>query len=148
MIRFTKPVWIFAMTKYGKDIHVFFQDFTEKMTIVFSEGKINWPREIKLCKRLWAAYPDLDFWKFLQKRTKFDIPSLAWFFTKEGKEYIRNIKNEYGFDKSLDEKPKNQYDYGDVKIGEDKILKPKRKNTKEFLCQEEDQEKTPTKKQL
>jgi hypothetical protein len=50
---------------------------------------INWPREMKLIKSLLKQEP-LEFWKFLV--LGFNLASLAWFNSKDGKQEIAKTK--------------------------------------------------------
>ena len=53
---------------------------------VLKKHEIVWPRELKIMNQLAANYPNLDFWSVF--KITFYIPSLAWFLTEKGKEYL------------------------------------------------------------
>lgn len=53
---------------------------------------INWPREMKLCKKLLEEH-SLKFLLTLDK----NVPSLAWYYTDEGKDYLRLEKLKWDY---------------------------------------------------
>ncbi len=94
----------------------------------FCKTEMNWPREIKICKKLIEEYPNQDFWEKLE--LGFKLNTTAWFLTDVGQELLN--KNKYKKDLVIEEKIKPAI--FDNKVGEDKILSIKKpKNIYEYL---------------
>ena len=53
----------------------------------YVDGNINWPREIKIAKRLINKFNSFKFWLNL-KELGSKPPSLAWFLKPEGKSFL------------------------------------------------------------
>jgi hypothetical protein len=91
---------------------------------------VNWPREMKIMNKLVKAYsPDYRFWD--HARPEFQLPSLAWFLTPNGKKYLSNKKSVFNLDMVVDRggefKLENEKQEEDYKV-EKKIL-----SIKDFL---------------
>ncbi len=68
----------------------------------------NWPREMKMAKKLLFICPDLEAWQELT--LAFPVTSLAFFLTDEGKIYIpESRRNPYLLD--LDKLNPKKIDY-------------------------------------
>lgn len=73
----------------------------------------NWPREMKIMNKLVEMYPEEGFWSGVA--VPFKIPSLAYFLTVKGAEFLRlehkkfkfepQEKIEYQIEESLDNLP-------------------------------------------
>jgi hypothetical protein len=55
----------------------------------FISKNINWPREIKIAKKLIVNYPDFGYWRACNT---IDLPSLAFFLTHNGKNFLDQQK--------------------------------------------------------
>lgn len=95
------------------------------------EGKINWPREIKIAQKLIRFYPEQMFWEDLPPLTK--LYSLAYFLSGEGINYLKErymVFSNDGIEITLDD----TIDLASLpKIGEDKKVKNVAKNLRDFL---------------
>src|SRR6187399_347610 len=49
---------------------------------------INWPAQLKIINQLVESYPNIDFWRSFNVNFSFTLPSLAWFLTEKGKDYL------------------------------------------------------------
>lgn len=89
---------------------------------------ISWPKEIKIVKDLLKAIPDHTFWLSVQPPNP--ISTLSYFKTQEGELLIELTYKKHGIDLSPKEK---KVILGD-KVGEDKVIEPKKPKTlMEFL---------------
>jgi hypothetical protein len=88
--------------------------------------KANWPKEIKIAKKLLELY-DKNFWISFCLDSK--LTSLSWFLTKEGKSFLITQKKI----NSLEKKPPEVHIIQDVKIGEDVQLNKKPRTVFDFL---------------
>jgi hypothetical protein len=108
-------------------IHTKFQFIVWNM--VTCPERCNWGNEIKLAKKLYDLFPDLNFWSTMYERKypTLVIPAM----TKE----IENIKNKYAMWKSpaLEITQQTQYNIGKEKVGEDKQFKPTQQTLLDFL---------------
>jgi hypothetical protein len=92
----------------------------------YINSNINWPKEIKIAQTLIKTYKDYNFWNSLKE---LKLPSLAWFFTDDGKNFLKlNIKIQ-----NLPVPDKKFYKIKTEKIGEDKKTCQKPKNLLEFV---------------
>lgn len=87
--------------------------------------KIHYGREQKFAKQIFESWP-IDF---LNKvKPPFEMNSLAWFLSKDGKKYLQLKLHEFNY---------NPQSYeiiaGDQKVGEDWLGQPKRKSLRNFL---------------
>jgi hypothetical protein len=48
----------------------------------------NWPCQIGIMNKLVSKYPDLSFWSTFDVNFSFTIPSMAWFLTEKGNDYL------------------------------------------------------------
>lgn len=60
---------------------------------------INWPQEIRVCKKLLQFNSDLEFWKKIT--LGFKLNSTAWFLTAEGKKFLEKSREEFEKDFSV-----------------------------------------------
>lgn len=94
----------------------------------YVSSNTNWPKEIKIAKGLILKYKDYKFWNNLKD---FKLPSLAWFLTKDGKNFLElqlKVQN-------LKIKKNTIFNIKDEKFGDDKVVVRKPKNLFEFLNQ-------------
>ena len=86
----------------------------------------DWPREIKIAKKIFNLYPYPKFWS--QLNLGFNLNSLAWFLTKEGGHSLRvHFKIE-----SFSPKEKKRYALS-KKIGRNKKITKKNNSLMDFL---------------
>lgn len=82
----------------------------KKLVSKFVESP-NFPREIKIAKKLLLLSPDVDSW--MELNLPYKIPSLAFFLTEDGKVFVpESQRNSYLLD--LDKfkpKQKNKIDF-------------------------------------
>lgn len=95
---------------------------------------VNWPYEIAVSNKLLALHP-IDFWKMAS--LSFKVPSLAWFLTSDGKNFMTLTLAK----KDLDFSPKKSYHLEHEKIGEDTVVVRKPTTVFEFLNHKHDKEK-------
>ena len=88
--------------------------------------KIDWPKEIKIAQKLIKTYKSYSFWNQLKPA---NLPSLAFFFTEDGKKFmaIEKIKDGLELDKPI------KFEIQELKIGEDKNVCKKPKSLLEFI---------------
>lgn len=60
----------------------------KKLVVKFVEQP-NFPREIKIAKKLLLLSPDVDTW--MELNLPYKIPSLAFFLTEDGKVFIPRV---------------------------------------------------------
>ena len=92
----------------------------------------NWPRENKIMGKLVELYPEEAFWGGVS--IKFKIPSLAWFITDKGSEFLRLEYKKFKF--TPEERKQYEFDQEKVeKTAESPIIttKSKVKSMKDFL---------------
>jgi hypothetical protein len=100
----------------------------------FIPVNINWPREIKIAQKLLKEYPGHSFWNNLNA---IKLNSLAWFLTKDGKNFIalqRKIVD-------LKDIKKSKYIILNHKAGEDKSTCQKPKSVLDFIRSWEENQK-------
>ena len=89
-----------------------------------------WAREIKIAKKIFNLYPDIDFWNNID--LGFPLNSLAWFCSSEGK-YALVIQR-----KRVSFKPKKSKSYLlSKKIGKNKKINKTKKTLMDFLNEQE-----------
>ena len=89
------------------------------------KDNLNWPREIKIAKKLLKLYPDFVVWSNL--KLDFKLNSLAFFLMDEGKSQMSIFKFNKSKENVLDLLPQNSEVIGNKKIGKDTVedsLKP------------------------
>ena len=89
--------------------------------------KANWSREIKIAKKLIIAYPQKEFWQFVDKSKKY--PSLNFFLCQDGKDFL--AKQTGLFNLVIPDKP--AFKLSDEKIGIDIEYIKSPKSVIEFL---------------
>jgi hypothetical protein len=85
---------------------------------------IAWAKEMKIMNDLVKKCDNPEFW--FHARTEFQIPSLAWFLTENGRKYLNDKYKKFNLDL------KNQvevYEIHEEKQGEDQIHTPKKIKT-------------------
>lgn len=85
---------------------------------------IAWAKEMKIMNELIKKCNNPEFW--FHARTEFQIPSLAWFLTENGRKYLNDKYKKFNLDL------KNQveiYEISDKKYGEDEAHIPKKIKT-------------------
>ena len=92
----------------------------------YIKSNVNWPREIKIAQKLVKIYKNYNFWNNLKE---LKLPSLAWFLTDEGKNFL-NLQIQVD---KLKIKPKIIYKIQEIKIGQDKKTCQKPKTVLEFI---------------
>lgn len=97
---------------------------------VSKEG-MNWPREIRIAKKLLKEYPDFETWT--QLKFDFKLNSLAFFLTEEGKEKIQILKFNKSKKNLLDLFPKQEEVVFGEKLGQDAEVQKKPLTLKDFL---------------
>mgnify|MGYP006969489835 CR=1 FL=1 len=90
--------------------------------------KINWPRDMKIAKKLIKEYCDFDFWKFVSLQT--DLYSLAFFVSVKGKQLLKDRHELY--EKQKIDLDKAKPEMSEEKLGEDAKIAPP-KSLKDFL---------------
>lgn len=88
--------------------------------------KINWPREMKIAKKLLELYPDSSFWKKINSQQYF---SLSYFLTPEGLDFLKTQEKLAALNIEATEQTK---ELGE-KIGEDFKFTPSTKTLIQFL---------------
>jgi hypothetical protein len=91
----------------------------------FITKNIDWPREIKIAQKLIKNYPEYIFWNSLKV---INLPSLAWFLTKDGENFLAIEKKK----EQLDIK-RIKFKLNKIKVLEDKKVCQKPKNVLEFI---------------
>ena len=90
-----------------------------------SEHKnISWAKEMKIMNSLVKKCGDPEFW--IHARTDFQIPSLAWFLTENGRKYLNDKYKKFHLEL------KNQaevYEISEEKHGEDQAIAPQKIKT-------------------
>jgi hypothetical protein len=76
----------------------FRQEFIERSV----KAPIVWPREMKILNALIAKYPKNEFWANL--RLNFDVNSLAWLKTDDGKRFLEDKWKRFSFEPNHQEK--------------------------------------------
>jgi len=101
------------------------------ISILLEGQKINWPKEMKLAKKLIAFCDDIKFWEQVKKdiHNEYDLCSLSYYLTTNGKASISKQKNSFFLDK-ID---KQSYTLEEDKVSEDLNLEQKPKTLKDFL---------------
>jgi len=97
------------------------------IVVKYIKKNINWPREIKIAKRLIKKFNSFEFWDKL-KELKSSPPSLAWFLKSEGKAFL--LKEYELFNLKLN---KNNIELKQNKFGQDKKVCQKPKSLLEFI---------------
>ncbi len=92
----------------------------------FVKKEINWAKEIKIAKTLIKSFTYFKYWHNL---TEINLPSLAWFLTDDGKNFL---KKEY-YKQKLEFKKQKKVILEENKIGEDKKVCQKPKSLLEFI---------------
>lgn len=92
--------------------------------------KPNWPRDMKIAKKLWAQFPKFDFWEGWNPASKF--PSLASFLTPYGQKLLNSQWKIHTLELSA---PKS-YILSKEKIGEDVEINKKPRSIMEFIKQD------------
>lgn len=64
----------------------------------FLKGKINWPKEIKIAKKLLKEYPEVKFWEKVYMDTY--PSSLSMFLTGSGKKFLEKEFESYSLTKT------------------------------------------------
>lgn len=95
----------------------------------YIKNNINWPREVKIAKRLIIKFKSFNFWKNLEE-FKITLPSLAWFLKPEGKAFL--LKEYEKFNLNINN-IKNDNNIFKFKIGNDKKICKKPKTLVEFI---------------
>lgn len=92
----------------------------------------NWPREIKIAKKLIKIYPDIQLWFDL--KLEFKLNSLAFFLTDDGKKEMTALRFNKAKENVLDFFPKGTTSFNEEKLGEDKKVElPKTNSLLDFL---------------
>lgn len=94
------------------------------------DGKIIWPRDLKIAKRLLELFPNHDFWKKVKFQKKYW--TMAYFLTKEGLSDIRQKLIEFNFEIPKPQAYNNEVIIG-KKFGQDKEIIKKPKSKLDFL---------------
>lgn len=63
------------------------KDKKEVIEKLLSKGSINWPKEMKIFSKLEKMYGESGFW--LGVSPGFALPSLAWFLTPKGLDFLK-----------------------------------------------------------
>ena len=92
----------------------------------FVKKNIVWPKEIKIAKTLIQTYKYFKYWNNV---TEVNLPSLAWFLTDDGKNFL---SKEYLKQKLKFDQPEN-IPLKENKVGEDKKVCQKPKSLLEFI---------------
>lgn len=85
---------------------------------------IAWSKEMKIMNDLVKKCDNPEFW--FHARTEFQIPSLAWFLTENGRKYLNDKYKKFNLDL------KNQveiYEIHEEKQGEDQVHAPRKIKT-------------------
>ena len=71
-------------SKHSKD-----QNLVKRLVIerCVKAGHIVWPREMKVMAKLFDRCGDVTFWNSID--LKFELNSVAWFLTPDGKEFLK-----------------------------------------------------------
>jgi hypothetical protein len=85
---------------------------------------IAWAKEMKIMNDLIKKCDNPDFW--FHARTEFQIPSLAWFLTDNGRKYLNDKYKKFNLE--LKNEPE-VYEILDQKQGEDEVEQPRKIKT-------------------
>lgn len=110
----------------AKTTPTFFKERKAFISRMIKAGtKVHYGKEQKFAKQIFEEWP-LDF---LNKvKAPFEMNSLAWFLTKDGKKYLQLKLHEFNY------KPKREEIIeGQEKVGPDWNGSPKRKSLRDFL---------------
>lgn len=100
-----------------------------KLIVSLLVNNPNWPREMKIAKRIAKPFQDKEFWETLAKEYPNKLPSLAFFLTDKGKVALFKNKTK----KTLEKKQvKANIELGD-KVGADAPVRKKLKTLKDFI---------------
>lgn len=94
---------------------------------LLSSPSVKWGKEMKIAQKLLKIYEDKVFWENLN--LNFNITSLSWFLTNEGRTFLAGELSKQLLEKSLNK----TYVIQDKKIGEDIEIKRKMKTLKDFI---------------
>jgi hypothetical protein len=89
----------------------------------------NWPREMKIAKKITKNFPEIKFWEDIAKLFPKKLPSLAFFLTPAGKTIISREKNKI----NIDTPTPNPIIFSESKVGEDIPTVRKIKSLKDFI---------------
>jgi hypothetical protein len=100
-----------------------------KLFIDLSENEISWSKECGFAKKLTAAYPDINFWRFINRNTNLTLklPSLAWFIGPRGRQCLKEQYKKF----SVGLETRMVYHIGDEKVVE--IPEIKRDSLLDFI---------------
>jgi hypothetical protein len=85
---------------------------------------IAWAKEMKIMNDLVKKCNNPEFW--IHARTDFQIPSLAWFLTENGRKYLNDKYKKFNLELKNQVQP---YEISDKKQGQDQIQMPKKIKT-------------------
>lgn len=95
------------------------------------KDQLNWPKEIRIAKKLLKEYPDFNTWT--QLKLDFKLNSLAFFLTDEGKVHLTILKFNKSKENVLDLFSKQSESIGEEKLGQDVKTDSKPLSLKDFL---------------
>ena len=102
------------------------------VNVEFFCDKNFWPREMKMLNKLIKAY-SIQFLEWLSPPSNYKLSTLAFFLTKDGKNYLSDQLFEYQKTKTNLSPEKNNIKIEESKIGEDVQIVKKPKSLKDFL---------------
>jgi hypothetical protein len=85
---------------------------------------IAWAKEMKIMNDLIKKCDNPDFW--FHARTDFPIPSLAWFLTDDGRQYLNDKYKKFKLKLNTERK---SYKLLEEKHGDDECIQPKKIKT-------------------
>ena len=98
----------------------------EIIGLLVQKENVNWPRDMKIAKRLYTQYPEIEFWRSLVMERSV---SMAFFITEHSLKYIEKQWLNYHLEPSNIEK----YELAEIKIGQDVAVDKKPKTILEFI---------------
>jgi hypothetical protein len=102
------------------------------VNVEFFCNKNFWPREMKMLSKLIKVY-GIEFLEWLSPPSNYKVSTLAFFLTKDGKNYLSDQLFEYQKTKINLSPQKNEIKIEESKIGEDIQVAKKPKSLKDFL---------------
>ena len=102
------------------------------VNVEFFCDKNFWPREMKMLSKLIEVY-GVEFLEWLSPPSNYKLSTLAFFLTKDGKNYISDQLFEYHKTRTNLSPQKNNIKIEEFKVGEDAEVVKKPKSLKDFL---------------
>jgi hypothetical protein len=102
------------------------------VNVEFFCNKNFWPREMKMLNKLIGVY-GIEFLEWLSPPSNYKVSTLAFFLTKDGKNYLSDQLFEYQKTKNNLSPQQSNIKMEEYKVGEDAQIVKKPKSLKDFL---------------